>query len=184
MLKTLLIHCYQKYIIYLTKNIPLIFAELFRDELSISVSHNKILAICYFLKKHIQIRCVSLVSITTTDIGKLTSKTNNKFCIIYDFLSYDFNFRLKLKTFVNETTYIQSIIKIFPNANWLERENYDMFGLLFSGNTDNRRILTDYNFNGYPLLKEFPLIGENEKYFIDYLNNVCSFPVNLKGSNL
>lgn len=184
LLKTLFIHFYKKYITYLTKCLPLIFTELFKDELSISISYNNLRSICYFLKKHIQTRCVSLVSITTVDIKKLTLKTKNKFCIIYNVLSYDFNIRLKIKTYVNETTYVQSIIKIFPNANWLERENYDMFGILFNGNKDNRRILTDYNFNGYPLLKEFPLIGEQEKYFIDYLNNVYSLPINFKGSNI
>lgn len=82
----------------------------------------------------------------------------NRFEVVYDFLSM-YNHRFRLKTYVNESTSLQSIVSLYPCANWWEREAWDLFGVFFDKHPDLRRILTDYGFEGHPLRKDFPLSG-------------------------
>jgi NADH-quinone oxidoreductase subunit C len=87
--------------------------------------------------------------------------------------------RLRIKVETNETDAVPSVIEVFPTANWLERETYDMYGILFSNHPDLRRILTDYGFEGYPLRKDFPLTGFKEVRYDDELKRVVYEPVKL-----
>ena len=82
-----------------------------------------------------------------------------RFAVTYEILSFTFNNRIRIKTYLNETDILVSIIPIFKNANWWEREIWDLYGIFFKGHTDLRRILTDYGFEGYPMRKDFPLQG-------------------------
>jgi NADH:ubiquinone oxidoreductase subunit C len=123
-----------------------------------------------------------LVDLTVIDYPSL----KNRFNIIYNFLSIDFNFRAMLNFSLAETkllhyenSFINSITNIFKNANWLERENWDMFGILFFNNNDLRRILTDYGFEGFPLRKDFPLTGFLELRYDDEQKSIVYEDVEL-----
>lgn len=103
----------------------------------------------------------------------------NRFEILYDFLSLSFNSRLSIKTSVNEITPIKSIVSIFPSANWWEREIWDLFGVFFIDHPDLRRILTDYGFQGFPLRKDFPLTGYVEVVYDEKLKHVKVQPLQI-----
>jgi NADH-quinone oxidoreductase subunit C len=102
-----------------------------------------------------------------------------RFEVVYHLLSMRKNLRLRVKLSTNETEPVPSVIPVFPTANWLEREAYDMFGILFSDHPDLRRILTDYGFDGYPLRKDFPLTGFKEVRYDDEQKRVVYEPVRL-----
>nr|YP_010455060.1 NADH dehydrogenase subunit 9 [Vischeria punctata]UUA03896.1 NADH dehydrogenase subunit 9 [Vischeria punctata] len=103
----------------------------------------------------------------------------NRFEILYNFLSQSFNSRLSIKTSVNEITPIKSIVSIFPSANWWEREIWDLFGVFFIDHPDLRRILTDYGFQGFPLRKDFPLTGYVEVVYDEKLKHVKVQPLQI-----
>jgi len=103
----------------------------------------------------------------------------NRFEILYNFLSLSFNSRLSIKTSVNEITPIKSIVSIFPSANWWEREIWDLFGVFFIDHPDLRRILTDYGFQGFPLRKDFPLTGYVEVVYDEKLKHVKVQPLQI-----
>jgi NADH-quinone oxidoreductase subunit C len=113
--------------------------------------------------KNLKNDCViqSLMSICCVDYPQ----NKNRFELIYNFIDIDNNARLILKTQVSEGDLIESITSIFPNAQWYEREVWDFYGILFSGNNDMRRILTDYGFIGHPMRKDFPLTGYTEMHY-------------------
>jgi len=102
-----------------------------------------------------------------------------RFDVVYHLLSPRLNQRIRLKCRTDETTAVPSVIEVFPGANWYEREAYDMYGILFSGHPDLRRILTDYGFQGYPLRKDFPLTGYVEVRYDDDQKRVVYEPVKL-----
>ncbi len=102
-----------------------------------------------------------------------------RFEVVYHLLSLRRNLRLRLKVTTDEDTPVPSVIEVFPAANWFEREAYDMYGILFSGHPDLRRLLTDYGFQGYPLRKDFPLTGYQEVRYDDELKRVVYEPVKL-----
>ncbi|MEM7046798.1 MAG: NADH-quinone oxidoreductase subunit C [Pseudomonadota bacterium] len=101
------------------------------------------------------------------------------FEVIYHLLSMRHNLRIRVRTFTDETTPIPSTVDVFPCAGWYEREVWDMFGVLFEGNNDMRRILTDYGFEGHPLRKEFPLTGYVEMRYDEERKRVVYEPVSL-----
>ena len=103
----------------------------------------------------------------------------NRFDVVYHLLSARLNQRIRIKVETDEVTPVPSAIPVFPGANWYEREAYDMFGILFSGHPDLRRLLTDYGFEGYPLRKDFPLTGYKEVRYDDELKRVVYEPVKL-----
>jgi len=107
------------------------------------------------LKNHINYRFSILSCISGVDF--IHSKY--RFCVVYDLLSLDYNTRIRVKTFLNDSQFVDSITSIFINSNWWEREIWDFFGIFFNQNLDLRRILTDYGFEGYPMRKDFPLSG-------------------------
>ncbi|MCC5965503.1 MAG: NADH-quinone oxidoreductase subunit C [Natronohydrobacter sp.] len=131
------------------------------------------------LIRHLQIdenmRFSTLVDITAVDYpGR-----RKRFEMVYHFLSMYLNHRIRVKLAVGEDEIIPSITQVHPSANWFEREVFDMFGILFSGHPDLRRILTDYGFRGHPLRKDFPTTGYTEVRYDEALKRVVYEPVNL-----
>lgn len=105
----------------------------------------------------------------------------NRFCIVYHLLSIKYNFRLRIKVFIkNEPLVIPSVVDIWASADWYEREAFDLFGILFEGHPDLRRILTDYGFIGYPFRKDFPLIGNTQVRYDPELKRVVYEPVDIE----
>ena len=102
-----------------------------------------------------------------------------RFDVVYHLLSPKHNVRVRVKVETDETTPVASIIEVFPGADWFERETYDLYGVLFIGHPDMRRILTDYGFDGHPLRKDFPLTGFVEVRYDDELKRVVYAPVRL-----
>lgn len=139
----------------LSKKIPVIAIQKVQNEMSISVNNQDLIFVLTFLKKHISLQFKLLSCISGVDL----ISSSYRFSIVYDLLSLTFNSRIRVKVFANETTTIESCIPVFINANWWEREVWDMFGIYFQNHPDLRRILTDYGFEGHPLRKDFPLTG-------------------------
>ena len=103
-----------------------------------------------------------------------------RFKLVYLFLSHEINSRIIVDFFVNENEIVSSLTSIFPSANWMEREVFDMYGIKFKDHPDLRRILTDYNFDGHPLRKDFPLTGHNEVRYSEDNKKVIYEPVKLE----
>lgn len=131
--------------------------------------------ILYFLKKHTLTQFSILSDLCAVDYP--TQK--KRFELNYNLLSITYNERLRLKLKITETSTIDSIIEIYPSGNWFEREIWDMFGIFFKNNTDLRRILTDYGFEGYPLRKDFPLSGFVEIIYDENLKRIITKPIEL-----
>lgn len=138
-----------------------IFCRIREYELEVRVSSSNLLMMLTILKKHSLFLYNILIDICAIDL----LKNKNRFILIYNFLSPLFNQRLRCVLFVNSLVAIPSIIQLFKAADWLEREIWDMFGILFFGHPDLRRILTDYGFEGHPLCKDFPLTGFFDLYY-------------------
>ncbi len=126
--------------------------------LGLLVNNNNIANIIKFLKENEKLSFNQLIDITAIDYPK----RENRFDVVYILLSLVLNQRILIKTSINENDKIESISYIHKSANWYERECYDLFGIEFINHPDLRRIMTDYNFEGHPLRKDFPLTGHNE----------------------
>ena len=142
------------------------------DELTVVVRADEILRVVAFLRDDPQCRFISFLDIAGVDYPGREKR-------FYHLLSPHLNHRIRLKVETDEVTPVPSIIDIFPAANWFEREAYDLYGILFSGHPDLRRILTDYGFEGYPLRKDFPLTGYVEVRYDDAQKRVVYEPVKL-----
>ena len=127
---------------------------------------NSLIIFSTFLKYHFKFQFKQLVDICTVDYY-LNYNKNNRFEINYMLLSLKYKTRLKIKIYSDEKTIIPSISNLYSSAGWLERENWDMYGIFFSKHKDLRRILTDYGFNGFPFRKDFPLSGYIELRYDD-----------------
>ncbi len=145
------------------------------DELTVDVTPSQILPFVEFLKADNACKFSTLVDITAVDYPGRPQR----FDVIYHFLSMYMNHRIRLRLSVDEADMIPSIIEVHPSANWFEREVFDMFGLLFSGHPDLRRILTDYGFRGHPLRKDFPTTGYTEVRYDEVQKRVVYEPVKL-----
>ena len=132
-------------------------------------------ALVEFLREDASCRFSTLVDITAVDHPERAQR----FDMVYHFLSMYRNQRIRVKVAVREEEMVPSLIDIHPSANWFEREVFDMFGILFSGHPDLRRLLTDYGFRGYPLRKDFPTTGYTEVRYDEALKRVVYEPVNL-----
>ena len=128
------------------------------NQLTIEVQIGSILKTILFLKTNEKCKFRQLIDITAVDYPE----KDKRFKLVYILLSHETNLRLIINSYINEKTEIPTIIKIFPSANWMEREVFDMYGITFKDHPDLRRILTDYNFEGHPLRKDFPLTGHAE----------------------
>ncbi|WP_111732708.1 NADH-quinone oxidoreductase subunit C [Roseovarius amoyensis] len=145
------------------------------DELTVDVALNNIVGLVEFLKTDPSCRFSTLVDITAVD----HPERPRRFDVVYHFLSMYQNQRIRLKMAVREEDIVPSITSVHPSANWFEREVFDMFGILFSGHPDLRRILTDYGFRGHPLRKDFPTTGYTEVRYDEVQKRVVYEPVNL-----
>ena len=146
------------------------------EELLIEINEKDLLDVVQFLKLNENCKFKQLIDIAGVDYPE----NDKRFELIYLFLSHENNTRIKLliKFEINQT--INSITKIFPSANWMEREVFDMYGIKFKNHPDLRRILTDYGFKGHPLRKDFPLTGFNEVRYSEKDKKVIYEPVKLE----
>jgi NADH-quinone oxidoreductase subunit C len=145
------------------------------DELTLAVRAEDIVRAVTFLRDDPKCRFVSFVDICGADYpGR-----EKRFDVVYHFLSPKLNQRVRLKVETDEVTPVPSLVDVFPAANWFEREAYDLYGILFSGHPDLRRILTDYGFEGFPLRKDFPLTGFVEVRYDNAQGRVVYEPVRL-----
>ena len=128
-----------------------------------------------FLRDDAACRFSTLVDITAVDLPERVAR----FDMVYHFLSMYRNHRIRVKVAVREDEMVPSIVETYPAANWFEREVFDMFGILFTGHPDLRRILTDYGFRGHPLRKDFPTTGYTEVRYDEALKRVVYEPVKL-----
>lgn len=145
------------------------------DELTVNVAAGSLTSFVDFLKTDSNCRFSTLVDITAVDYPSREAR----FDVIYHFLSMYQNQRIRLRLEVREDKVVPSLTDVHPAANWFEREVFDMFGILFSGHPDLRRILTDYGFRGYPLRKDFPTTGYTEVRYDDEQKRVVYEPVSL-----
>jgi NADH-quinone oxidoreductase subunit C len=146
------------------------------EELFIETSDNDLVEVVQFLKSNENCKFKQLIDIAGVDYPE----NEKRFELIYLFLSHENNIRIKLLTKFAIDQTINSITKIFPSANWMEREVFDMYGIKFKNHPDLRRILTDYGFKGYPLRKDFPLTGFNEVRYSEKDKKVIYEPVKLE----
>ena len=144
-------------------------------QLLIEVNVEDLYSTVLYLKTNDKCRFKQLIDITAVDYPE----KYNRFKIVYLFLSHENNLRILLNINIEEKTSVPSISKIFPSANWMEREVFDMYGISFKDHPDLRKILTDYGFEGYPLRKDFPLTGHTEVRYSEDKKKVISEPVKL-----
>ena len=144
-------------------------------ELTIEVTPNMIVGFFEYLRDARGCQFSSLVDITAVDYPA----REQRFDMVYHFLSMYQNIRLRVRARLREDEMMPSIVSVHPSANWFEREVFDMYGILFSGHPDLRRILTDYGFRGHPLRKDFPTTGYTELRYDEEQKRVVYEPVNL-----
>ncbi len=145
------------------------------DQLFIDVDVENITSVILFLKTNDKCKFRQLIDITAADYpGK-----EKRFKIVYLLLSHENNLRIVINIYIDEKIVVPSITKIFPSANWMEREIFDMYGISYKDHPDLRRILTDYGFEGHPLRKDFPLSGYTEVRYNEDRKKVISEPVKL-----
>ena len=152
------------------------FSEIKHNQLYLNIDCNDLTEVLVFLKNDTLTKFRQLVDITAVDYPEETER----FKIVYLLLSHEFNSRIIISYSINENEVIPSITELFPSANWMEREVFDMYGIKFKDHPDLRRILTDYNFDGYPLRKDFPLTGHNEVRYSEDEKKVIYEPVKLE----
>jgi len=145
------------------------------NQLTISVEIAKIVEVMRFLRDDPRCRFVSFVDATAVDYPARAER----FDVVYHLMSPTLNTRIRVKGVAGETTQVPSIIDVFPGADWFEREAYDLYGVIFTGHPDMRRLLTDYGFDGHPLRKDFPTTGFLEVRYDDAQKRVVYEPVQL-----
>jgi len=150
-------------------------SEISFKQLFIDVNPEDLISTILYLKTNKKCNFKQLIDITAVDYPE----KEKRFKIIYLLLSHENNLRIIVNINIDEKESVPSITKIFPSANWMEREVFDMYGVSFKDHPDLRRILTDYGFDGYPLRKDFPLTGHYEVRYSENLKKVVSEPVKL-----
>jgi len=144
-------------------------------ELAVTAQASEIVGVATFLRDDPRCQFCSIIDVTAVD----WPTRENRFDVVYHLLSPKRNARIRVKVETDEVTPVPSIIGVFPGADWFERETYDLYGVLFTGHPDMRRLLTDYGFEGHPLRKDFPLTGFVEVHYDDELKRVVYEPVRL-----
>ena len=133
-------------------------SKIKHDQLYINIDEKNLMDVIFFLKTNSESKFRQLIEITAVDYPE----KDRRFKVVYLLLSHENNKRIIVDYIIKENEVVSSITSIFPSANWMEREVFDMYGVEFKNHPDLRRILTDYGFKGYPLRKDFPLTGHNE----------------------
>jgi len=151
-------------------------SKIKHNQLYVTINSEDLLDVILLLKTNKNIKFRQLIDITAVDYPE----NQKRFKIVYLLLSHEFNQRIILNYFISENEKISSLTKIFPSANWMEREVFDMYGIKFNDHPDMRRILTDYGFEGHPLRKDFPLTGHNEVRYSEDEKKVIYEPVKLE----
>ena len=146
------------------------------EQIQITINSQELISTLEFLKDNDVCQFRQLTDIAGVDFPERL----NRFDIVYHFLSFKNNVRIRVKTEISESNAIQSITQLFPAANWFEREAFDMYGIQFTDHPDLRRILTDYGFEGYPLRKDFPLTGNVEVRYDEIEKKIIYEPVKLQ----
>ncbi|MGI9367508.1 MAG: NADH-quinone oxidoreductase subunit C [Ruegeria sp.] len=149
--------------------------DVSHDELNVDVAPSNLVGFIEYLKSDQSCKFSTLVDITGVDYPERAKR----FDVVYHFLSMYQNQRIRLRVSIREDDMVPSIVDVHPSANWFEREVFDMFGILFSGHPDLRRILTDYGFRGHPLRKDFPTTGYTEVRYDEAQKRVVYEPVSL-----
>ena len=151
-------------------------SKLKHNQIYLNIESDDLLEVILFLKNNNESKFKQLIDITAVDYPE----KDKRFKLVYLFLSHEINSRIIVDFFVNENEIVSSLTSIFPSANWMEREVFDMYGIKFKDHPDLRRILTDYNFEGHPLRKDFPLTGHNEVRYSEDNKKVIYEPVKLE----
>ena len=154
----------------------IIKSEINYGQLFVDIDYENLSSTILFLKTNEKCKFKQLIDITAVDYPE----REKRFKIIYLLLSHENNLRIVINLNISEKIKIPSITKIFPSANWMEREVFDMYGISFKDHPDLRRILTDYGFEGYPLRKDFPLTGHTEVRYSEDKKKVVYEPVKLE----
>jgi len=150
--------------------------EIKYNQIYIEIDKDDLIDVVLFIKTNNDTKFRQLIDITVVDYPEKAQR----FKVVYLFLSHEFNQRIILSYFINENEVISSLTSIYPAANWMEREVFDMYGVSFKNHPDLRRILTDYGFEGHPLRKDFPLTGHTEVRYNEEQKKVISEPVKLE----
>jgi NADH-quinone oxidoreductase subunit C len=150
--------------------------EVAYGELTLNVERDAIVEVVTFLRDDAKCRFIAFVDVCGADYPA----REFRFDVVYHLLSPHLNQRIRVKLQADDVTPVPSIVDVFPGANWFEREAYDLYGVLFSGHPDLRRILTDYGFDGHPLRKDFPLTGFVQVRYDEERRRVVYEPVALQ----
>ena len=145
------------------------------NELTLKVRRDRILNVIGFLRDDVTCRFVQLIDVCGVDYPERAER----FDVVYHLLSMHHNQRIRVKISTDEETTVPSVVGLFPSANWYEREAWDMYGIMFDGHPDLRRLLSDYGFQGHPLRKDFPLTGYVEVRYSEEEKRVVYEPVKL-----
>ena len=146
------------------------------NNLKLLIDSEDLIEVLLFLKNNSKLKFRQLIDITAVDYPE----NEKRFKVVYFLLSHEKNVRSSIEYLIKENEPISSITSIYPSANWMEREVFDMYGITFKDHPDLRRILTDYNFEGHPLRKDFPLTGHNEVRYNEENKKVIYEPVKLE----
>ncbi|MDR6758978.1 NADH-quinone oxidoreductase subunit C [Mycoplana sp. BE70] len=150
--------------------------KLAYGELTLTTTRDNVIALLTFLRDDVQCGFVNLIDVCGVD----WPAREERFDVVYHLLSPRQNIRVRVKVATGEDEPVPSACGVYPGADWFEREAYDMYGILFTGHPDLRRILTDYGFEGYPLRKDFPTTGFVEVRYDDAVKRVVYEPVHLR----
>ena len=151
-------------------------SEIRHDQLYLYIDSEDLIDVTLFIKSNENTKFRQLIDVTVVDYPE----NAQRFKLVYLFLSHEFNQRIILSYLINENEVIPSLTSIYSAANWMEREAFDMYGVKFKDHPDLRRILTDYDFEGHPLRKDFPLTGHTEVRYSEELKKVIKEPVKLE----
>jgi len=154
----------------------IISSKIKHNQIYINIEDNDLMEVILFLKTNSITKFKQLIDITAVDYPE----RDKRFKLIYLLLSHETNTRIVIDCNVKEGEIVPSLTSIYPSANWMEREVFDMYGIEFKNHPDLRRILTDYGFNGHPLRKDFPLTGHNEVRYSEDEKKVVYEPVKLE----
>ncbi|KAI9361594.1 NADH-ubiquinone oxidoreductase 30.4 kDa subunit-like protein [Zopfochytrium polystomum] len=152
--------------------------SVYKDELTLFVAPAAVPAVMLFLRDHTATQFKQLTDLCGVDYPSRA----NRFEVVYNLLSVRYNNRIRVRTYASEHSGVPSVVGIWSGANWFEREAWDMYGIMFTGHPDLRRILTDYGFEGHPLRKDFPLTGYVEARYDHEAKRVVAEPIELAQS--